>query len=84
MFECFTEFSNKQYWQAFCRRAGAAQDDDEPDWMRSHAAVRQAADAVAADAARKARIAAAQARAKAVQQRRAARKVRDSRLISSF
>lgn len=55
--------------------AGAADADDEPDWMKGHAAARKAADAVAAEAARRARIAAAQARAKAAQQRRASRKV---------
>lgn len=53
---------------------GAADEDDEPDWMKGHAAARKAADAVAAEAARRTRIAQAQARAKAAQQRRASRK----------
>lgn len=49
--------------------------------MQQHTSMRAAADALAADAARKARIAAAQARAKAAQLRRAKRKVRITGLV---
>lgn len=62
--------------KTWCVAAGAAAAGDEPDWIRGHVAARKAATATAAEAARKARITAAQAKAKAAQQRRAARKVR--------
>jgi hypothetical protein len=64
-------------------RAGPAGDADEPDWMQQHTSMRAAADALAAEAARKARIAAAQARAKAAQLRRAKRKVRVASLVEA-
>ncbi len=65
-----------QTGKTWCVAAGAAAADDEPDWIRGHVAARKAATATAAEAARKARVTAAQAKAKAAQQRRAARKVR--------
>ena len=49
--------------------------DDEPGWMTGHAEAQKVRRATAAEAARKERIAAAQARARAAQQRRAAREV---------
>lgn len=51
--------------------------------MQQHTSMRAAADALATEAARKARIAEAQARAKAAQLRRAKRKVRVANLVHS-
>jgi hypothetical protein len=63
--------------------SGPAGDADEPDWMQQHTSMRTAADALAAEAARKARIAAAQARTKAAQLRRAKRKVRVASVVEA-
>ena len=51
--------------------------------MQQHTSMRAAADTLAADAARKARIAAAQARTKAAQLRRAKRKVSIASIVHS-